>query len=169
MEMIAAASDIAFRDNFEAGKIAPSEFGHRAHLRLAYVYLSENDVETSGKKMREALLKFLKDNEVPPGKFHETLTYSWILAIHHFMHKAAKAPSFEGFLATDNRLLDTDIMLSHYRRETLFSDKARLEFMPPDLQEIPRHIWHAGQWSGPEALHWLSKTLRVLLRAPCGP
>ena len=38
-------SDLEFRTAFEAGAYAPADFSHRAHVRLAYVYLATNDVE----------------------------------------------------------------------------------------------------------------------------
>ena len=135
--MTPTKSDVDFKDNFEAGKVPPSEFHHRDHLRLVFVYLCESNVETANDKMRAALKKFLKDNDVPPAKYHETLTYSWVQAVRHFMEKAESAASFEELLAVDDRLLDTGIMLSHYKRETLFSEKARTEFVPPDVEVIP--------------------------------
>lgn len=139
MGMAPTPGDVEFKDNFEAGNVPPSGFHHRDHLRLVFVYLCESDVETANLRMRVALKKFLKDNDVPPEKYHETLTCSWVQAVRHFMEKAESAASFEEFLAADDRLLNTDIMLSHYKRETLFSDKARREFVSPDVQVIPQH------------------------------
>ena len=89
--------------------------------------------------MRAALLKFLDDNNVPAGKFHETLTISWIMAVKHFMQKAESAASFEEFIAADDRLLDPNIMLTHYSRDTLFSETARTIFVAPDVQAIPQY------------------------------
>ena len=40
-----STSDREFRTAFEAGAYAPADFSHRAHIRLAYVYLAEHDVE----------------------------------------------------------------------------------------------------------------------------
>lgn len=132
-----SSEDIAFMCAFEAGSIAPPQFGHRDHLRLAYVYLCDSDVQTAGDRMRAALGDFLALNNVPPEKYHETLTISWVMAVRHFMDFAGPTRSFEAFLAVDDRLLDKDIMLTHYQRDTLFSDAARLAFVPPDRQTIP--------------------------------
>ena len=131
--------DVSFKDRFEAGEVGPSEFHHRDHLRLVYIYLCESSVETANSRMRHSLTKFLKDNDVPPSKYHETLTMSWTQAVKHFMIRAGSPTSFDEFIAVDERLLDTSIMLTHYERETLFSDRARLEFVPPDIEPIPQH------------------------------
>ncbi|WP_299728934.1 hypothetical protein [uncultured Tateyamaria sp.] len=137
MTMMPSPDDLDFRARFEAGEVAPEEFNHRAHLRLAYVYLSEASVDIAMDRMRTALMGFLKRNGVPPGKYHETLTRSWLLAVRYFMDKAVHAQSFDSFLRRDDRLLDTRIMLTHYRKDTLFSDAARAAFVAPDLQAIP--------------------------------
>lgn len=137
VNMSPSTSDLDFKDQFEAGEVGPSDFHHRDHLRLVFVYLCESPAETAIERMRIALKRFLKDNNVPLEKYHETLTSSWVHAVRHFMEWTPAQESFDAFVAADDRLLDTDIMLSHYKRETLFSDKARTEFIAPDLQEIP--------------------------------
>ncbi|MEL6417052.1 MAG: hypothetical protein AAFY39_01415 [Pseudomonadota bacterium] len=139
--MIARPSieDVGFKDRFEAGEVGPSEFRHRDHLKLVYVYLCEDSVEAANDRMRLSLTKFLKDNDVPASKYHETLTLSWTQAVKHFMLQAGAPASFDEFIAVDERLLDTNIMLTHYERETLFSDRARSEFVQPDVEPIPQH------------------------------
>lgn len=44
--------DRDFRAAFEARSIAPARFDHEAHVRLAYVYLTENDVDPAVQRMR---------------------------------------------------------------------------------------------------------------------
>ncbi|MBY5933673.1 hypothetical protein KUV51_11735 [Tateyamaria omphalii] len=140
MKMMPAPDDLAFCDRFEAGEVAPEDFNHRAHLRLAYVYLCEDPVHTAMPRIRGALHSFLKRNGVPADKYHETLTRAWLMAVQYFMDKAAAARSFDSFIAQDDRLLDAKVMLSHYRKDTLFSDAARASFVAPDLQPIPLSI-----------------------------
>lgn len=135
----ASADDRAFGAAFEACEIAPSDFGHRDHLRLAYVYLTELDTESAHRRMRDALHTFIEHNGVDPAKYHETLTRAWMLAVRHFMEKTPTCESAEDFLAHHPRILDSKIMLSHYSEEALFSDQARAEFVEPDRAPIPRH------------------------------
>ncbi len=51
----ASDEDRQFRLAFEACTIAPSEFNHQAHVRLAYIYLTEGDADSAIQKMRDAL------------------------------------------------------------------------------------------------------------------
>ena len=137
MTMMPSHDDLDFRDRFESGAVAPADFTHRAHLRLAYVYLCEGSVETAMPRIRNAIHAFLRRNDLPADKYHETLTRSWLMAVAYFMDKAKSASTFDGFMAQDDRLLDSQIMLTHYRKDTLFSDAARAGFVAPDLQAIP--------------------------------
>lgn len=132
----ASAEDTNFRVAFGAGCVSPGEFSHLSHLRLAYVYLVEGTVELAGQKMRESLLAFLAANNVPAAKFHATLTRAWLLAVQHFMNRAASL-SFAQFAANSQPLLDSNVMLTHYSVETLFSAAARTSFVQPNLQAIP--------------------------------
>jgi len=131
-------SDREFRAAFEAGAFAPADFSHRAHIRLAYVYLAESDVDLALERMRAALVSFLSHHGIPASKYHATLTRAWILAVDHFMHRSTKASSADDFIARSPLLLDSKIMLTH-SAELLFSDRARADFVEPNLDPIPRH------------------------------
>jgi hypothetical protein len=132
-------NDREFRMAFEAGAFAPADFSHRAHVRLAYVYLAGSDVETALARMRTALLGFLAHHGIPAAKYHETLTRAWILAVHHFMQRTPDAMGADDFIERNPLLLDAKIMLTHYSTGLLFSDAARAGFVEPDLDPIPRH------------------------------
>jgi hypothetical protein len=132
-------SDREFRAAFEAGAYAPADFSHRAHVRLAYVYLAEWDVDMALERMRAALVGFLSHHDIPASKYHETLTRAWVLAVDHFMHRSPESSSADAFIDRNPVLLDSKIMLTHYSAGLLFSDAARAGFVEPDLDPIPRH------------------------------
>ena len=131
--------DRRFTEDFAAGRIAPGAFDHRAHIRLAYTFLAEHDTETALTLMRAALLAFIRRNDVPVAKYHETLTRAWILAVRHFMAMTPATESSAEFIARNPQMLDAKIMLTHYSAEVLFSPEARARFVEPDLERIPRH------------------------------
>ena len=134
-----SSSDREFRAAFEAGAYAPADFSHRAHVRLAYVYLADNHRDLALERYRGALVGFLAHHGIPASKYHETLTRSWILAVHHFMHRSPDATSADDFIERNPLLLDSKIMLTHYSASLLFSDAARAGFVEPDLDPIPNH------------------------------
>jgi len=130
-------ADRRFREAFEADAVAPATFNHEAHVRLAYAYLADGDVETAVQRMRQALLSFLERNGIPRSKFHETLTRAWVLAVRHFMDKSSSSTAAE-FMAKNPEVLDSKIMLTHYSASVLFSADARATFVEPDVDPIPR-------------------------------
>jgi hypothetical protein len=129
-------SDRAFRDDFSAGRVAPDQFDHRAHVRLAYVLLAEADVDEAADEMRSALRGFIAHHAIDPGKYHETITRAWILAVRHFMDRTPQSASADEFIDANAVLLDSKIMLTHYSASLLFSPAARAAFIQPDLQPI---------------------------------
>lgn len=139
MRARASQSDLQFRQMFEAGQVPPGMFDHRGHLRLTYVYLCAESAEAAQTCMKRAIRNFLERNSVEASKYHETLTASWVLAVRHFMELAGSTDSFDELAASDPRILDQQIMLSHYTKELLFSDRARASFVAPDLEPIPAY------------------------------
>ena len=139
MRFETSKDDIEFRRQIESCELPASDFNHRAHLRLAYIYLTENDPDRSVELMRDTLDRFLIHNGADPSKYHETITKAWILAVHHFMNKTGNSKSADDLIDKNPSLLDKNIMMTHYSAEVLFSDNARAEFVQPDLDPIPRH------------------------------
>ena len=139
MKHALSSEDRVFRTEFEAGSITPASFDHRAHVRLAYTYLAESDVDTAHALMRTALLAFLRHHRIDTSKYHETMTRAWILAVRHFMQLSPGSPSADRFISDNPTLLDGKIMLTHYSAELLFSQEARTRFVGPDLDAIPAH------------------------------
>lgn len=134
-----SAEDILFRQSFEGFKVAPSDFDHAAHVRLAYIYLCRFPVEVAAERMKGALLAFLDHLGVGSAKYHETITRAWIAAVRHFMESSPRSASSMEFIGLNPRLLDSKIMLTHYSAEVLFSQAARTSFVLPDKTPIPEH------------------------------
>ena len=134
-----SSDDRRFCADFAACRIDPGAFDHRAHIRLAYIYLAEHDTSTALTLMRNALLAFIQHNQIPVAKYHETLTQAWILAVRHFMAISPDSESSAGFIAANPKMLDSRIMLTHYSTEVLFSPEARARFVEPNLDLIPRY------------------------------
>ena len=134
-----STNDRDFRTEFEACRFPPAEFSHRAHIRLAYVYLTEHDTDRAHQLMQHALLTFLQYHGVAVSKYHETITRAWIMAVRHFMENSLGSESSETFMENNPRMLDSTIMMTHYSAEVLFSDEARAKFVEPNLSPIPRY------------------------------
>lgn len=139
MNHLISDQDRAFLGDFEGGTVQPADFGHRAHIRLAYILLCVSDDDGALERMRQSLLSFLRHHGIDASKYHETMTRAWILAVRHFMEKTPRSESADDFIDQNPQMLDSKIMMTHYSAGLLFSDEARTQFVEPDLDPIPRY------------------------------
>ena len=124
---------------FENCRLTSTTFGHREHLRIAYLTLRRHPFDAAHRRLKRGLRRLLRQLGAPPSVYHETLTRAWLMAVAHFMHRTGHLDNSQEFLSACQCLLDKKIMYTHYRREVLGSDAARRRFVEPDLRPIPRH------------------------------
>jgi len=86
--------DATLVDRFEALALAPADFRHREHVRLAFAMLAGADFGDAAVRYRRALQRFAAAAGAP-GKYHETLTWAYLALVHQRMHEHPSASSFE--------------------------------------------------------------------------
>jgi hypothetical protein len=59
------------------------------------------------------------------------------MAVYHFMKESAICSSADEFMLRNSVLLGSNVMLTHYSAELLFSGHARQAVIPPDIEAIP--------------------------------
>jgi hypothetical protein len=131
--------DIEFKNQIESCVYPVEKFNHKAHLRLAYIYLCDNSDDAAYEKIQSTLCRYLKYNDIDLSKYHVTITKAWLLAVRHFIKQTPVSKSAVVFINKNPIMLDANIMMTHYSKELLFSNKARESFVNPDLDPIPRY------------------------------
>jgi hypothetical protein len=121
---------------FESCTTDKSEFKHQHHLTVAVSYLRELTLEQAIDKMREALLRFVDHHQVDRQKYNETITVFWF----HIVAEAMRTmPANVRVVGQCNRVIErfsnADLALDYYSRDLLFSERAREEFVEPDLKD----------------------------------
>jgi hypothetical protein len=110
------SGDHAYIDAFETGRIAPADFHHADHLRLALAYLADStSVTEATDRMARALRAFARAAG-HEEKYHHTMTVAWVRLVA--------------------RLLDRQLPLAYYTRDRLFSQEARERWIDPDIQPL---------------------------------
>lgn len=123
---------------FERGEIANQDFHHQSHLHVAWVYLNESSsADQAAQKMAATLRRFAAANG-HPEKYHQTITRFWIDLLAH-LRASHPGKDLSDILHVHPQLLEKNFTLDYYSRERLFSDRARIEWVEPDLKSIPRH------------------------------
>lgn len=123
---------------FRNGTLTPSTFHHEQHLRLAYIHLSSGPLETAVESFRNDLQMFLsKLGE--ESKYHETITVAFLLIVKERMDQLEANHCWDEFRCEHADLFDPsrNMLLLHYRPETLHSEEARQSFVPPDIIPLP--------------------------------
>ena len=121
--------------SFELGTIPEADWRHAEHLAVALYYLSNHDFETALTKMRGGIFNLLKSFGVDLSKempYHETLTVFWMRAVDDFRVSKNGASMVEICNELTGKF-DKNYPLQFYSRATLFSERARAEFVEADL------------------------------------
>jgi hypothetical protein len=124
-------TDEAFARAFENGAVTPAQFDHRAHVRVAWVYLHEAaSMDEALPRMRDAIRRFAAAAGAAQ-KYHETITVLWMRLLADVKARGASGELAE-VLRAHPALADKDLPLQYYSRERLFSDEARAAWVEPD-------------------------------------
>jgi len=132
--------DATLLTEFEACTLPLAQWTHRAHLRVAYLYLRNHRLEEAMERMREGIQRFNAANHIPEAVdrgYHETVTQAWLRLIAAEMAPGNAALDAEGFLDAYPHLGVKRVLLQHYSRERIMSWEAKREFVEPDLAPLP--------------------------------
>jgi hypothetical protein len=118
---------------FEAGKTPADSFHHADHVRLAFEYLCRYPVIEALQRFADALRRFAAVHG-KTQRYHETITWAYLLLIRERIARAGDTPTWEAFSQHNPDLLiwKDGVLTMLYRQETLDSDLARQTFLLPD-------------------------------------
>ncbi len=136
MDNPAEQTDEEFRQSFERCTIPNHAFRHRDHLRLAWIYLRESDLDGATRSLSESINRYARHHGAGQ-KYHETLTRVWARIVALAIAETPHADAFGDLLAAQPHLLDKDLPLKHFSPGLLWSDSARERWREPDLQPFP--------------------------------
>lgn len=126
--------DEEFLTAFERAGFDRHDFPHRAHLRMAWLYVRRLGLEGAVDRVT-AGIRSLAEHHGQAARYHDTLTRAWVYAV-----AAADRPdisTFDQFIDAHPELLDKNYLLRHYSAERLSSPEARAHWLSPDLAPIP--------------------------------
>jgi hypothetical protein len=121
---------------FESGRLPAAGFHHRDHVRIAFSYLSAYPPAEALARFSAALRRFAAA-QGKAQRYHETITWAYLLLVRERMARSDGPRTWEDFAAENPDLLSwrPGILQRYYREETLASDLAREVFVFPDRCE----------------------------------
>jgi hypothetical protein len=119
------------RTRFENLTLAPQDFPHREHVRLAWTYLCDDPLLDVLRIFPENLRRFA-ESAGKPGLYHETVTWAYLMIIAERIDRCGERVSWQRFIEMNPDLLGKELLERYYDKEALASDEARRRFLFPD-------------------------------------
>jgi hypothetical protein len=132
--------DVQFLHSFEQRTLPFGEWTHRAHVRVAWLFLTRFPVDAAIERVRSGIQAYNTAHNVPEALergYHETITVAFMRLIDARRNHEATATSFDAFCSAHPDLLDKRVLLQFYSRERITSAEAKRTFIEPDLCPLP--------------------------------
>jgi hypothetical protein len=137
-------NDDEFLRQFEACSLPFSEWTHRAHIKVAYLYRRDYTYETAVEKLRRGIKAYNAANNVVESEtsgYNETTTCAMAQIIATTMAAYARVvPTADAnaFCDAHPQLLTKHVLRLFYSPERRMQPNAKAEFVAPDLAPLPR-------------------------------
>ena len=135
--------DQEFLQQFERCTLPFTEWNHRSHVKVAYLYLTAHPLDEAIDRIRRSIKRYNAANDVPEGPqvgYNETTT----VAFMHLVHATIKAygqvfpvRTADEFCDTHPHLLQTSILRLFYSPTRRMDPDAKQSFVEPDLTQLP--------------------------------
>lgn len=118
---------------FEDGTLDAEDFDHEAHIYVAWLYLQCYPLHEASARFIAALKRLTKQLGIP-GKYHETITWFFMLLIAE-RRNLLETDDWHSFCRHHCDLFargNDNILNRYYSSELIGSDRARRSFVLPD-------------------------------------
>ena len=139
--MTNGSPDEAFLKAFKDCTLPFEQWKHRAHLKVAYLYLRQLPFAEALDKIRANIQRYNAATNTPETLergYHETMTVAWLRLVDFTLREYGPAASADEFLEAQEHLLNRKVLRFFYSRDRLLSWHAKTEFVEPDLAPFPR-------------------------------
>ncbi|MBN8420912.1 MAG: hypothetical protein J0L73_18490 [Verrucomicrobia bacterium] len=126
---------------FEDQSLPKELWNHRAHLKVAYLYLRRLPYPEALERLRTGIKSYNAAHciqDTPTGGYHETMTQVWLQLVHTALRQFGPADTADAFFDTQTQLSDQRTPLLFYSRDRLMSPEAKRSLIEPDLAPLPR-------------------------------
>lgn len=126
-------TDQEWMRRFEDATLPNESFHHSDHVKMAFLYLQMYSPLEALERFCSALKHFATAHG-KQDRYHETITWAFLLLIRERQARTAAPCTWEQFAALNPDLLgwSPNILAKYYRAETLASPLAKSVFIFPD-------------------------------------
>lgn len=130
--------DRAFLQSFEECSLGAKCWTHAAHVRMGWLVLeTSSSFEEALERIRSGIMRF--NSTKNSIGYHETITVAFARLIDS---RRLTGETLEAFLARNPDLQDRNCLKQFYSQAILASEKARQNFIEPDITPLPQSSAH---------------------------
>ena len=136
-------NDDEFLSSFEECTLPFEDWTHRAHVKVAFLYLRKFDFDEAVSRMRQGVKAYNSANRVPDSKtmgYNETTTVAFMHLVHSIDREYSDTfptSNADVFCDTHPQLLSKHVLRFFYSPERRMHPDAKHEFVEPDLTPLP--------------------------------
>ena len=136
--------DRTFLEQFEDCTLPFDQWTHRAHVKVAYLYLRRFSLEEAIRKMRQGIQRYNAANDVPEGPdtgYNEMTTQAFLRIIYAVISEYESVfptKTADEFCDTHPQLLSKHILRFYYSPDQRMHPDAKTTFVEPDLAPLPQ-------------------------------
>jgi hypothetical protein len=137
-------SDDEFLAQFENCTLPFDQWTHRAHVRVAYLYLTQSGFPEALARIRRGIQAFNRANHVsegPTSGYNETTTHAFTVLVAATMQaysEAIPATDSNSFCDLHPQLMTRCALRFFYSPARRSDPLAKTQFVEPDLAPLPR-------------------------------
>jgi hypothetical protein len=128
--------DDVFIQEFETLTLKPEYFDHKGHIRLAWLYLQQYDLEIAEQKICFGIKRYAESLGAT-DKFHFTVT-SGLVRIMAKRIEQQTSSNWQSFITHNTDLIEDSaaVLHQHFSATLLQTEMARTRILAPDLLAI---------------------------------
>ena len=136
--------DEAFLQAFEERTLPFAQWTHRAHVKVAYLYLRAHPFDAALARVRGGIKAYNAANDVPEGPtsgYNETTTVAFVRLVAAVMaayEPVMPAADAESFCDAHPQLMSRHVLRFFYSPARRTDPRAKHEFLEPDLAPLPQ-------------------------------
>jgi hypothetical protein len=139
-------TDDEFLSAFEARTLPFARWTHRAHVKVAFLYLRDLPLAAALDKVRAGICAYNAANAVPESPtsgYSETTTVAFVRLVAATMAAYGDAfptPTADAFCDAHPQLMTRNALRLFYSPQRRMDLRAKTEFVEPDLASLPRIV-----------------------------
>lgn len=124
---------------FENCTLPYEQWTHRAHVRVAYLYVHRCDLVSATDRIRTGVQAYNKATDTPGAidrGYHETITRAFMQLVFAANLQTGPHANSDDFRDAHPELLTKLVLRDYYSRDRLMTWDAKREFVEPDLRPL---------------------------------